>query len=211
MRGIQSSNKYNYVSKFSHHLLPRVLSCSNGRCTGTTSLNNCSAVKTPTVLEPELLVELFKLLYLTTTTILYIFSKIRSTTWPIDVVVVTQGGGLLIIVIRGAFNSVQSSRCNSPTQLPQSSTIGTTWSQKKRITTFFKWRVPSKGLAAFSGIMMLSIGSLGDTWTERLNSSLSERFTWWSVACRLSNMTLSYHRWKTLSRILASTIHKRVY
>lgn len=38
--------------------------------------------------------------------------------------------------------SMQSSRCNSPMQQPQSSMIGTTESLKKRIITFSKLMVP---------------------------------------------------------------------
>ena len=78
---------------------------------GTTRLTNCSAVKTPIAL--DLCVEPFKLLCFTTITILYFFSKTRSTTWPIEVVVVTQGGGLLIIVKSGAFICTTSCKIES--------------------------------------------------------------------------------------------------
>lgn len=64
---------------------------------------NCSAVKTPTALKLELSYVL-NLLCLTTITILYLFCRIRFATCPMDVVVVTPGGGLLIIFQRGASN-----------------------------------------------------------------------------------------------------------
>lgn len=72
---------------------------------------------------------------------------------------------------------MQSSRCNSPTQLPQSSIIGTTGFLRKRITTFFKARVPCRGRDASKGIIILSIGSSGDTWREMVYSgNLKENF-----------------------------------
>lgn len=82
--------------------------CRRNSCSaisdGIASLNNCSVVKTPTALKLELEEEPYKLLYFTTTTILYLFSKIRSATRPMDVEVVTHGGGLLIIIETGASN-----------------------------------------------------------------------------------------------------------
>lgn len=67
-----------------------------------TRLHSCSAVKTPTAF--KFAVPPNKELWFTTTTSLNLCLIIRSTTWPIDVVVVAQGGGLLIIEERGAFN-----------------------------------------------------------------------------------------------------------
>lgn len=75
---------------------------------GSNRLCNCSEVKTPTALKLELLASANESVNFTTITISYLFSKIRSTTWPIDIVVVTQGGGLLIIVESCAFNCMSN-------------------------------------------------------------------------------------------------------
>lgn len=66
---------------------------------------NCSIVKTPTALKlkPSYVLNL---LCLTTIIILCLFCRIRFATCPMDVVVVTPGGGLLIIFQRGASNCI---------------------------------------------------------------------------------------------------------
>lgn len=78
---------------------------------GVTRLHSCSAVKTPTALNLEG-VPPYTELWFITMTILYLYFIIRSTTWPIDVLVVAQGGGLLIIDERGAF--IYATVCKLP-------------------------------------------------------------------------------------------------
>lgn len=67
--------------------------------------HSCSDVKIPIAL--KLLTASSKSLEFTTMIILCLFSNIRSITCPIEVVVVTQGGGLLIIVQSGASNWIR--------------------------------------------------------------------------------------------------------
>lgn len=100
---------------------------------------------------------------------------------------------------------MQSSRCSSPTQLPQSSIIGTTGFLRKRITTFFKARVPCRGRDASKGIIILSIGSSGDTWREMVYSgNLKENFLdqkekliYIYISWRQSISAEKYETWET--------------
>ena len=59
--------------------------------------------------------------------------------------------------------SLQSSRCSSPTQLPQSSMIGTTESLTKRRSTFLNSKLARRGTASSNGVMIHLIGSPTDT------------------------------------------------
>lgn len=107
---------------------------------GSTSLNNWADVKTPTALTLVLAMPPYKSPYLTTTTILYFFSRISSITRPMDVVVVTQGGGLLIMADSGEFNCT---KCTSHLA-PDESSVWTTWlgwqiSQMAELDVFFIW------------------------------------------------------------------------
>lgn len=80
------------------------------------------------------------------------------------------GKHLLGFIFGGICTSVQSSSCSKPTQLPQSSTAGTTESVEKRISTFFSDNMFTSGRVSLNGIMSLSVGSLTDNCKETLNS-----------------------------------------
>lgn len=70
---------------------------------------------------------------------------------------------LTCVKVQKVHTLMQSSRCNIPTQLPQSSTMGTAELLKKHIATCFNFNVACSGLASSNGIIMLSIASLIDT------------------------------------------------